>query len=443
MKKVLAFLLVAVMLVALAACGGDDVSKEPAGDNSVGGESTPAESTPAESEPDEDSTPAESTPDESVPDESEPEESLPVDDSGNVIEIPEDTNKYLSYGAPNTDDRINQADSVVLTGYNEDLAYGAVILYDARYGAATPAGLEDYAVLVAEYQAKPLFGYVKTNYYAVGEASAAVNIPADGFVVVVHKYQESDIKALAAYGNDDTIYPHGIQVKDVGYSISYATTAPTIDGSVNANEYGAAVDKVEINNDNWDYQQFAATEKYDIVADIYVTYDNDYLYFAVVVGMDYHFCPDAANIWDYCAIQVNTVSQSPLSDYMLEHYDHIVDATAHDEGVVRQYGFAVVEETNETVTKVFMAKDTTTTCEAKVVRDETNQQTIYEVKIAWTEIGLEGAPKSGDQFGLSFSINARDAKNDDGGSWKNVKMRNGGGIIGRNDWSKIPEVTVK
>lgn len=444
MKKVLAFLLVAVMLVALCACVSNETSENPdtsvAGENSVGGESEPAESNPEESNPDE-SVPDESTPDESVPEESDD----PVVDpsTGEVVEIPEDTNKYLSFGAPNTEDKITDADSVILTGYNTELSYGAVVLYDARYGATTPAGLEDYAVLVATYQAKPLFGYVKSAYYAVGEASAAVNIPADGFVVVVHKYQESDITALSAYTTEDSIYPHGIQVKDVSYSISYATTAPTVDGVVNANEYGVAVDKVEIDNDNWDYAQFAATEDYDIVADIYVTYDNDYLYFAVVVGMDYHFCPDADNIWDYCAIQVNTVSKSPLSDYMLEHYDHIVDNTALNDSIVRQYGFAVVEETNETVTKVFMAKDTTTTSEAKVVRDGANQQTIYEVKIAWTEIGFEEAPKAGDQFGLSFSINARDEKNDKGGSWKNVKLRNGGGIIGRNDWSKIPVVTLK
>lgn len=436
MKKVLAFLLVAVMLVALCACGGDENSKTPATSDPVGGESTPVgeDSTPV----DEDSTPAESTPDEdSVPEESVPEESDEpiVDESGNEVVIPEATNKYLSYGAPNISDRITDADSVVLTGYNEELAYGAVVLYDARYGAATPAGLEDYAVLVAEYQAKPLFGYVKTAYYAVGEASAAVNIPADGFVVVVHKYQEAAVKALAAYGTDDSIYPHGIQVKNITWNATYVAVAPTVDGVVNANEYGAAVSHVEVDNADWDYAQFSE-EDYDIVADIYIAYDAEYLYYAIVVGMDYHYCPDATSLWNQCAIQVNTLTCAPTGDYVSQHYDNIVDSTAASEGVCRQVGYGVTNA-GESVFESYMGGGKSG--EYKVVRDETNQQTIYEVKISWTDIGFEEAPKTGDSFGLSFSLNARE----DATTWKNVKMRNGGGIIGRNDWSKMATVTLK
>ncbi|MBQ3599520.1 MAG: hypothetical protein II987_09670 [Clostridia bacterium] len=443
MKKVLAFLLVAIMVVALAACGGDETSKTPAGDDSsVAGESTPVEdSDPAESTPDEDSTPAESTPDdESVPDESVPEESVPTDESGNVIEIPEDTNKYLSYGAPNTGDRIEQADSVVLTGYNEELAYGAVILYDARFGAATPAGLEDYAVLVAEYQAKPYFGYVKTAYYAVGEASAAVNIPADGFVVVVHKYQESDVKALAAYGADDSIYPHGIQVKDITWNATFVANAPAQDGVVNANEYGAVVSHVDVDNPDWDYAQFAATEDYDIVADIYVAYDAEYLYYAVVVEMDYHYCPNATSLWDQCSIQVNIATKAPTSEYMSQHYDYIVDNTAEKDGVIGQYGYAVTDA-GTAVSEAFMGATKPADGTYMVTRDETNQTTTYEVKISWEDIGFEEAPDTGASFGLSFSLNARKESGD--GNWTNVKMRNGGGIIGRNDWSKMATVVLK
>ena len=439
MKKVLAFLLVAIMVVALAACNGDETSKTPAGDDSsVAGESTPVEdSDPAESTPEEDSTPAESTPDEdSVPDESVPEESVPTDESGNEIEIPEDTNKYLSYGAPNTGDRIEQADSVVLTGYNEELAYGAVILYDARFGAATPAGLEDYAVLVAEYQAKPYFGYVKTAYYAVGEASAAVNIPADGFVVVVHKYQESDVKALAAYGADDSIYPHGIQVKDITWNATFVANAPAQDGVVNANEYGAVVSHVDVDNPDWDYAQFAASEDYDIVADLYIAYDADYLYYAVVVEMDYHYCPNATSLWDQCAIQVNTLTTSPVGEYVSQHYDHIVDPTAANEGVCRQVGYGVTDA-GESVFETYMGGGKSG--DYKVVRDETNQTTTYEVRISWADIGFEETPDTGASFGFSVSLNARE----DTTTWKNVKMRNGGGIIGRNDWSKMATVVLK
>lgn len=438
MKKVLAFLLVAVMLVALAACGGDETSKAPA-NNSTPAESTPIEdSTPAESTPDEDSTPAESTPDESVPEESVPEESLPMDESGNVIEIPEDTNKYLSYGAPNINDRVTDADSVVLTGYNEELAYGAVVLYDARFGATTPAGLEEYAVLVAEYQAKPLFGYVKTAYYAVGEASAAIAIPADGFVVVVHKYQESDVKALAAYGTDDSIYPHGIQVKDITWNATFVANAPAQDGTVNANEYGAVVSHVDVDNPDWDYAQFAATEDYDIVADIYVAYDAEYLYYAVVVEMDYHYCPNATSLYDQCSIQVNTLTCDPTGEYVSQHYDNIVDNTAANEGVCRQVGYGVTDS-GDVAFESYMGGGKSG--EYIVVRDAANQTTTYEVKISWADIGFEEAPNTGASFGLSFSLNARKEAGAD--KWTNVKMRNGGGIIGRNDWSKMATVVLK
>ena len=97
MKKVLAFLLVAIMVVALAACGGDETSKTPANSDPVG-ESTPVEdSDPAESTPDEDSTPAESTPDEeSVPAESTPDESEPEDESAPEYVKNPDADRYSS-----------------------------------------------------------------------------------------------------------------------------------------------------------------------------------------------------------------------------------------------------------------------------------------------------------------------------------------------------------
>ncbi|MBQ2324756.1 MAG: hypothetical protein II377_00760, partial [Clostridia bacterium] len=249
MKKVLAFLLVAVMLVALCACNSNETSKTPAGDDSsVAGESTPVD----ESEPaDEDSTPVDedsSTEESEEVSEEVSEEPIVDPSTGEVVEIPEFTNKFVSFGTASVSDHANDGTSFSLTGYNTDLAYGAVVLYDARYGAATPAGLEDYAVLVATYQAKPLFGYVKTAYYAVGEASAAVNIPADGFVVCAHKYQEAVIKVMAAYTDSEDIFPHGIQVKAINWDATYASTAPVQDGKISANEYAAVVDHAEIDN---------------------------------------------------------------------------------------------------------------------------------------------------------------------------------------------------
>ncbi len=447
MKKVLAFLLVAVMLVALCACGGDETSKTPAGndssvagDNSVGGESDSAESTP-----DDDSTPAD-------PEESEVSEEVSeevskepvVNESGEVVEIPEFTNKFVSFGTASTTDHANDGTSFSLTGYNTDLSYGAVVLYDARYGATTPAGLEDYAVLVATYQSKPLFGYVMSAYHAVGEASAAVNIPADGFVVVAHKYQEDVIKVMAAYDDSEDIFPHGIQVKAINWDATYAATAPVQDGKISANEYAASVDHAEINNDLWDYSQFAKTENYDIVGDLYLSYDADYLYFAVVVGMDYHYAPETDDLWNQCSIQVNVTTKAPTSDYISQYYDWGSGAgmtkQAETDGAFKQLGYSVTND-GVAVAEKYMGELTPAEGTFMVVRDGANQQTIYEAKLSWTELGFEAAPSAGTQIGFSYSINARP---DDGkDSWINLRMRNGGGIIGRNDLSKMATVTLK
>ncbi|MBO5401852.1 MAG: hypothetical protein J6A85_01635 [Clostridia bacterium] len=444
MKKVLAFLLVAVMLVALCACNSDETSKTPAGDDSsVAGESTPVD----ESEPaDEDSTPADEDSSTEEPEVSEEVSEEPIVDpsTGETVEIPEFTNKFVSFGTASTSDHANDGTSFSLTGYNTDLAYGAVVLYDARYGAATPAGLEDYAVLVATYQAKPLFGYVKTAYYAVGEASAAVNIPADGFVVCAHKYQEAVIKVMAAYTDSEDIFPHGIQVKAINWDATYASTAPVQDGKISANEYAAAVDHAEIDNDIWDYSQFAKTENYDIVGDLYLSYDAEYLYFAVVVGMDYHYAPDTTGLWNECSIQVNISTKAPTSDYISQYYDHGsgtgMNMQAQNDGVIGQYGYAVTND-GVAVSEAFMGATKPAEDTFMVVRDEANQQTIYEAKISWEELGFEAAPTVGTQIGFSYSINARPDSGAD--SWINLRMRNGGGIIGRNDLSKMATVTIK
>lgn len=438
MKKVLAFLLVAVMLLALCACNNNGTSNASGDDSSVAGtpnedSSTPADTDNSSEEPDDTSVEV-STDDTS--DEVSDETSDGEVSTEPGVQLPADTNKYVSFGAPNTGDRITDADSVVLTGYNEDLVEGAVVLYDARYGTKTPAGLEDYAVLVADYQAKPYFGFVKSAYYAVGEASDAVSIPENGFVVVAHKLQESDVKALAAYTDEDSIYPHGIQVRELSWNATFISAAPTLDGVVDTNEYGKVVSHADIDNADWDYAQFAASEDYDIVADLYIAYDSEYLYYAVVVGMDYHYCPNASSLWSYCAIQVNTLAADPTGDYISEHYDHIVDSTAASAGICRQVAYAVTDA-GVPAFESYMGGGLSG--EYMVVRDEVNQTTTYEVKISWTDMGFEEAPTAGDSFGFSVSINAsRDAAN-----WTNVKMFNGGGIIGRNDWSKMATVTLK
>ena len=84
MRKILAFLLSAMLVAAMAGCSGGASSESsestPAASQSQAASSAPAESAPAESEAPAESTPAESTPAESeAPAESTPAESAPAE----------------------------------------------------------------------------------------------------------------------------------------------------------------------------------------------------------------------------------------------------------------------------------------------------------------------------------------------------------------------------
>lgn len=151
-------------------------------------------------------------------------------------------------------------------------------------------------------------------------------------------------------------------------------------------------------------------------------------------------------MYSYECIQVNVVDQSPLSDYMLENFDYVANAKAATEGHIRQYGFAASSnEGNETLSVVWMAKDDAAkkfTGECKVVRNDDDKTTTYEVAIPWAEIGLDKVD-SGTEFGFSISINSTNEADIEAGTWKNITLRDGGGIIGRNDWSKIPVATIE
>ncbi|MBQ4317166.1 MAG: hypothetical protein IJC20_02855, partial [Clostridia bacterium] len=76
------------------------------------------------------------------------------------------------------------------------------------------------------------------------------------------------------------------------------------------------------------------------------------------------------------------------------------------------------------------------------VYDDAAGKTYYEAVIGWDELGSEDkpfeAPVKGDEIGLSISINC----GSDTSEFKNIFLRDGGGIIGLNDWTKIPTITL-
>ena len=457
MKKILAALLVITMLVACVACGGGNETSAPGeskdAQNSepqtsetasepVSGpeESEPAVSQPEESEP-EQSEAEGSEPEESEPEQSEPEESEETGESqpDEPTEPPAFIANFISTGTVDTKVNADSANSIRLTGVDVDPAFGAVVLYTYRYGRVH--GLTDFAVAKFEYNQEK-FGYELTGFSEAG-TSEAENIPEDGFLVAAHKSQETIINKLKSVPTDTTVFPHGVQpCKDIGWTAKKDSGKITIDGAIDPGEWDDyKIEDVDASNRHWSYAQFTAGNYYS-TATFYCAYDDDYIYLCVDVSSPYHYCPvrqdNANSMWQYECIQVKMSSKDPESDYILEHFDHVADSTANKEGVVRAYGFAVNDSGDTCFYENAITKEFTGLC--KCTRDDGAQRTIYEVAIPWAEYGI--TPQSGMTIGLTFSINSTNQEDTTKNVWKNITLRNGGGVIGRNDWSKIPPVTL-
>ncbi len=202
------------------------------------------------------------------------------------------------------------------------------------------------------------------------------------------------------------------------------------------------IDDINGNNISWAYPQFEKNNYYS-TATYYTAYDNEYIYLCVVVESPYHYCPitpaTASDMWQYECIQVKVSSESPNGEYIAENFDQTTNKTAVNEGVVRSYGFAV----NDDGETCYYEGGITTefTGLAACSRDDASQTTVYEVAIPFAE--FEITPESGTELGLTFSINSTNEEDAANKIWKNITYRNGGGVIGRNDWSKIPVITLE
>lgn len=430
MKKLLSIVLVLVLVFALASCGGN-------GDDSISSASSTASSKADSSE---------ATSSEEVTSSEETSGDTSSDDTSSGGETtdtpPAFLDNFLSVGAVDVKVTAASDNAIRLTGVDAELTYGSIVLFTSDYGILTADELAEYAVAEFTYS-QEYFGYVKTAFYAVGEAEE-MDTPADGFVLALHSYQETYIDRVEALTATDTVYPHGLRLYDgLDYSVAKAETAPAIDGVFTEGEWDDYfVDDVDAENPAWSYAQFEK-DNYYATASYYTTYDDQYLYLCVVVNSPHHYCPivqeKAGDMWQYECIQVKVSSQSPDSEYILQNFDHVANNTAVKEGVVRSYGFAVNDDGD---TCYYESGFTTTfTGRAACSRDDANQLTVYEVAIPFAE--FEITPESGMTLGLTFSINSTNESDVDAEIWKNITYRHGGGVIGRNDWSKIPVITLE
>lgn len=470
MKKLLAILLVCCFVFAFVACGGDgDTSSTPESvaestDSNVGDDSTAsseatssdattessAEATSSETATTSEDT-SEASSEAATSEDTSSEETTSNDTPAEVVF----TNKYISWGSTigkGLTSAEARADNVTLklSKINESVVAGDVGLFTRTFGKTIKDSTQDYAdfaIAVFTYD-HSLFGYKLTSISEVGKGKKDQAIPADGYVVAIHKSLDAKITAIKGVDKNQTFFPHGVTVNPgLNTTIKKASTAPTIDGNVSKSEYGNVVWKIEPKNTLVSYEQFP-NENYYATAEVYMTYDDEYLYLGVVVSSPYHYNPltagDASSMWQYECIQVNTSALAAGTDYISKYWDNIVDSTAVNEGVVRQYGFAV-NDSDETIQCLWMGDSSLEQPKVSCKRVDADQKTYYEAAIPFASMGKGDntvTGKKGTKIGVSVSINSTNQDDKDSSKWKNIILRDGGGIIGLNDWSKVPVITL-
>ncbi|MBR5285913.1 MAG: hypothetical protein IKU30_03360 [Clostridia bacterium] len=464
MKKLVALILVCFMMLAAVACSDEttetsQATSSTAEDTSVTDESKADEksetedSSEASSEASEESTESSEIADESseaATESSDVEESSKTED-GEVGEI-KFVSQFVSwkkhycdkaeiYEVVNTDPT-----SLKLSKVNSDeVVAGDIAVFTSDYGTNIGSDSQDYkdfAVIVFEYDHE-VFSYVKKSFAKVGKADSKTKIPEDGYVVAIYKDYTDKINAIEALSDTTPFFPHGFIASDIlDAKISSAKTAPTLDGKVTASEYGGDVLwDIMPDNEGVSYYQFEVNDYY-ATAKVYATYDKDNLYVGVIVDSPQHYNvlskEDAGNMWQYECIQLQFSSIAPNDEYFVENWDGIRNQTAANANITRQTGYAVNED-GETLITIWQGK-AEAGHQAVCVRDDENAKTYYEVVIPWSDLGSGDDVvnvKKGSAFGMAISINCGNDNN-----FRNIVLRDGGGIMGCNDWTKIPTLTL-
>ena len=435
MKKILAILLVCVLAVSFVACSSGDEESNPtfsteSKDNTSTGTTSKTESSKAESSAASSATSSEDP---------------------NAVQF---TNKFISWGDYTQTMRVKvratDATSLKLSQVNEPVVEKGNAVFTSAYGRTIEADGQDYAnyaVAVFEYD-HAKFSYLKKSFAKAGEADAKTAIPEDGFVVVIWNEQTDKINAIEAADNTIAFFPHGFAANTgLDSKIKSTAKAPVLDGKVNSGEYGNVVWDIKPDNKLVSYVQFELNNYY-ATAQVFMTYDADNLYLGVIVDSPEHdnalTQAGAGDMYKFECIQFNLCGYGSDSEFISTHYDHAIDQTAENQNAIRQYGFAVNND-GETLTHIWMPKNVVVedaNFEAKCTRDDAAGKTYYEARIGWDELGSEEnpleAPVKGSEIGLSISINCCSATTE----FKNIFLRDGGGIIGINDWTKIPTITL-
>lgn len=447
MKKLLALMLVFVMVFAFVACNNDQPEESKS-------ESVPAVEQSTDEKSEEPSEPEASEPEASEPEASEPEASEPETSEPEVSTEPEPELPDYIPGFVYVDGETyamapTSGFSLRLTKIDDIAVEGDVVCFTPAFGSSIAVSGEDYAdyaILVAEYD-PTRYKYYKKDIIAVDADvdKSEIAIPEDGFVVAIHKYQKKMLAVLDKVTDKD-LYPCNFNPNDFSYEIKKTDTPFDIDGVVGYEWNEFHIDYIDETNPNWDYSQFDLKAQAAITADYYMAWHEDGIYFAVVVNAEQ--CKWLADIsdtnksdmWSATCIQVNTCDQSPLTDYMLEHAQWANDKNSSNDDHVRQLGFSG-SDTGESYACVWIGGTHTeidSAAEYCCVWDPDNTTITYEVFLPYVELNINPDEiGEGYEFSISISINSTVE-----GSWKNIRARNGGGIIGMNEFTKMPVCTM-
>lgn len=448
MKKLLAFMLVFAMIFALAACG-DDSGNESSNVSSTASQTSTANTSKDESKEQSKEESKEQSKEQSK-EESE-EQSKEESSTEPEPKLPEYIDAFVNLGGTDNGMKATDSDSIRLTKIDEAPEAGDVVCFTPMFGETIEVEGEtyaDYAILVVEYNAEK-YQYLKKAVYNLDDTAdkSKIAIPSDGFVVAIHKDQEKPLKALAKVKDDGEIYPAAFQPYDFSYEVKKTETPFEIDGKIGDEWKDYLVDSIDETNPSWDYSQFDLQNDSPITADYYLAYDAKGVYIGLVVNADACKWMPALDskdpsknkdMYKYTCIQVNTLDQSPLSDYMIEHAMGGVDPKSHEEDHLRQLGFSGSDDGNSFYT-IWMGgtheKEIKEGSKYSAIYDEANETITYEVYLTYEEMNIDPTEvKEGFEFSISVSINSTTQDN----TWKNIRARNGGGIIGMNEFTKMP-----
>ena len=425
MKKLIVVFLSLVLVLSFAACTEEEESRTPL------------------------SKPPVSRPEESVADVSKVETSSEPEES-KVPEPPEEVLDTGILGPGNTLNR-NTAYAVVAENDGHATTYDPTAVRFNQWNGEAELG--DTLFLTGEGGTK-LVDACTGDYASLEDFAIAVS---DVLGTENEELRTSDFKRvnasnvanLRSYTVGASVELDGISAKQIHWEFESISKAPVLDGIINIGEYGDAILEFDGTSPEVDYRGFDANDKYATGA-FYATYDADNLYLAWEIASEKHECSlaadaDAAQMWQYDCVQIVLGAMNPNDSRNLD--SALCWSGAPGGANVKAYdwtleiGIAVNDNGDTLLCENWFSNNLE--FEGKATRNDDTATTIYEVKIPLEAFnaevpGYETTFEAGTELGVSFSINTSD-----NGTSRVVRLRDGGGIFGSNDFSKIPTVTLK